>query len=66
MDLDAETIIKPNMTLLIHDLQYMDVQMAAGEEKEAVVVFSVEQDAVIAGANLLVYTETKTAIEKLR
>jgi len=66
LDLDAETIVKPSMTLLMNDLQYMDVQIKAGEEQEAVVVFSVDQEATVEEANLLVYTETKTAIEKMK
>lgn len=66
LDLDAATIVKPSMTLLLNDLQYMDVVLEPGEEREAVVVFAVDREARLKGANLLVYTETKTAIEKVR
>lgn len=65
LDLDEKTFVRPSMTLLMNDLQYMDATLAAGESQEAVVVFTVDEGTELAGANLLVYEGAKTAIEKL-
>lgn len=66
LDFDAKNYVKPSMTLLVNDLQYIDVVLEPQGTQEAVLVFAVEQNADLSGANLLVYSKTKTAIEKLK
>ena len=66
LDLDAENFIQPDMTLLVNDLQYMDTVLKPKEKMEAVVVFTVDKKVALLGTNLLIYTETKTAIEELK
>ncbi len=66
LDLDAETFIQPDMTLLVNDLQYVDTVLKPKEKMEAVVVFTVDKKAALKGTNLLIYTETQTAIEELK
>lgn len=66
IDLDAETSLKPDITLLDNDLQYVDTVLKPKEKMETVVVFTVEEKVDLHGANLLIYTETKTATEELK
>lgn len=66
LDLDSKTYVKPSMTLLVNDLQFIDITLEPQGTQEAVLVFAVDENASLAGANLLVYSKTKTAIEKLK
>ena len=54
------------MTLLTNDIQYIDVTLENKKAAEGVAVFSVDKDVDLRDANILVYTDTKTAIQKLR
>ena len=66
LDVKGENFVKPSMTLLTNDIQYIDVTLENKKAAEGVAVFSVDKDVDIREANILVYTDSKTAIEKLR
>ena len=66
LDIKGESFIKPSMTLLTNDIQYIDVTLENKKATEAVAVFSVDKDVDLREANILVYTDKLTAIQKLR
>lgn len=56
---------KPKLTLLLNDIQYLDIEVPEGKTKEAVLVFDVLQDMDLSKCNLLVSNKEKNAVIKL-
>ncbi len=54
----------PKLTLLLNDIQYLDIEVPAGKTKEAVLVFDVLQDIDISKCNLVVSNQEKNALIK--
>jgi len=66
LDMDAGAIYQPMMTLLVNDIQYINLHIAAGETKEAVIVFDVLRDADLSNTNLVISMHDKETIIKIK
>ncbi len=66
LDVNTGTIYQPMMTLLVNDLQYINLDIASGETKKAVIVFDVLRDIDLSNINLIISNQDKTTIIKLK
>lgn len=66
LDCNTGTIYKPMMTLLINDIQYINLDVAAGKTRKAVIVFDVLKDVDISNINLNISNQDKTTNIKIK
>lgn len=62
---DSNVTYNPKLTLLLNDIQYLDIEVPKGKSKEAVLVFEVLQDMDVSKCNLLVSNQEKNAVINL-
>lgn len=65
LDNGSEVTYKPKLTLLLNDIQYLDITVPAGKKKEAVLVFEVPENIDLSKYSLIVSNKEKNAIIKL-
>ena len=66
LDIDAGTMIKPQLTFMLNDLRYIDLEIGSKETKETILIFEVPKKQEIKAANLIISKENQTAIVKLK
>jgi len=66
LDIDMGTIVKPQLTFILNDLRYIDLEIGGKETKEAIVIFEVPKKQEMKTANLIISKDEKTAIIKLK
>ncbi|ABX43213.1 hypothetical protein [Lachnoclostridium phytofermentans] len=66
LDIDMGTILKPQLTFILNDLRYIDLEIGGKETKEAIVIFEVPKKQEMKAANLIISKDEKTAIIKLK
>ena len=66
LDINTGTIVKPQLTFMLNDLRYIDLEIGGKESKETIVIFEVPKKQEIKTANLIISKDEKTAIIKLK
>lgn len=66
LDINTGTIVKPQLTFMLNDLRYIDIEIGGKEVKETIVIFEVPKKQEIKTANLIISKDEKTAIVKLK
>lgn len=66
LDIDAGTMVKPQLTFMLNDLRYIDLEIGSKETKETILIFEVPKKQEIKAANLIISKENQTAIVKLK
>lgn len=66
LDIDMGTILKPQLTFILNDLRYIDLEIGGKETKEALIIFEVPKKQEMKTANLIISKDEKTAIIKLK
>jgi hypothetical protein len=66
LDINTGTIYKPMMTLLVNDIQYINLDISAGKTNKAVIVFDVYRDVDMSNINLIISNQDKTSIIKVK
>ena len=62
LDINVGTIYKPQLALLENNLQYIKLNVRAGEKIPAILIFEVTRDIDMSDINLIVTRDTKTKI----
>lgn len=62
LDINVGTVYKPLLALLENDMQYIDVNVKAGEKIPAVLIFEVSKDIDISDINLIISRDNKSEI----
>lgn len=52
---------KPKLTLLVNDIQYINIEIPGGKTQEAIIVFEIPKDTDMSATNLVVTNNEKTA-----
>jgi hypothetical protein len=64
LNINSGTIYKPQFTLLVNDLKYINIKIKGGATKEAVLAFEVSKDIDLSGNSLdVTYSDKSTTIE---
>lgn len=66
LDINTGIIVKPQLTFMLNDLRYIDLEIGGKESKETIIIFEVPKKQEIKTANLIISKEEKTAIIKLK
>lgn len=66
LDINIGTIYKPMMTLIVNDIQYINLDIAAGETRKAIIVFDVLRNDNTSDVNLIVSNQDKTTILEMK
>lgn len=62
LDINVGTIYKPQLALLENNMQYINLEIKAGEKAPAVLIFEVTKDIDMSDINLIVSRDEKTEI----
>jgi hypothetical protein len=62
LDTGVGTVYEPMMTLLVNDIQYINLDLDAGEKINAVIVFNINKGTDLSKANLTIEYQDKTTI----
>lgn len=66
LEMNGSTTYKPMITLLMNDLQYLDISMKGKQKEKAVLVFGVKEDTKVNHLELKVSGGNKTAVVKMK
>lgn len=66
LQVNSGTTYKPKLTLLNNDIQYINMDIAAGKSQEALVVFDVLRDVDMSKINLIISNQDKTAAVQIK
>lgn len=66
LDINMGTMLKPQLTFILNDLRYIDLEIEGKKTKEAIVIFEVPKKQEMKTANLIISKDEKTAIIKLK
>lgn len=54
LDINSNTVYKPSLTLIEHDLQYLDIALKGNEKKQVLLVFEIKKEKEISDISLTV------------
>lgn len=66
LDINTGTILKPQLTFMLNDLRYIDLEIGGKETKETIVIFEVSKKQEMKTAKLVISKDEKIAIIKLK
>lgn len=66
LNVDGDKYLKPSMTLLSNDIQYVNTEIGPKEAIETVAVFSVDEASDMGIASIVVYDESRQSVTTLR
>lgn len=66
LDINTGTIVNPQLTFMLNDMRYLDLEIGGNETKETIVIFEVPKKQEMKTANLIISKGEKTAIIKLK
>lgn len=66
LDMNVGTIYEPSLSLIENDLQYIDISLKGGEEKQVLLIFEIKKEKKISDINLMVSQGDKSSIIVLK
>lgn len=66
LEVDSNVNYNPKLTLLVNDMQYINMDISAGDTKEAVVVFDIKRGSKMAALDLIISNKNKTSVIKMK
>jgi hypothetical protein len=66
LDVNVGTVYKPQLSLLVNDLQFIDMKIEAGKSKTALLIFEVSKNLDKSNINLIASKNDKTVIFEIK